>query len=134
LPSALVLLIVGAWNLEKRPELGSVRALLPGLSLGLLPSLLACLDSPTSLRALLLGCGSLAVLLVGAQLRLVAPLAAGSVVVAALAVLNVAPLALGLPRWILFASAGAALLFLGMTWEKRLADLRTFGQAVERLG
>lgn len=41
--------------------------------------------------------------------------------------------ALGSVQLVLFAGVGAALLFLGMTWEKRLADLWTFGKAMKRL-
>lgn len=133
LPSALAVLGVGAWKLWRQPELGSVKALLPGLTLAFLPSLLRSLEDPVSWRALILGVSALGALLLGAYRRLIAPLVTGAVVVGVLAVLNLAPYALALPRWVLFAGVGAALLFLGMTWEKRLSDLRTFGRAMERL-
>ena len=133
LPSALVLLGVGAWKLWRQPQLGSVKALLPGLTLAFVPSLLRSLEDPVSWRALILGVSAVGALLLGAYQRWIAPLVAGAVVVGVLAVLNLAPFAFALPRWVLFAGVGAALLFLGMTWEKRLADLRTFGKAMERL-
>jgi len=133
LPSALVLLGVGAWKLWRQPQLGSVKALLPGLTLAFVPSLLSSLEDPVSWRALILGVSAVGALLLGAYQRWIAPLVAGAVVVGVLAVLNLAPFAFALPRWVLFAGVGAALLFLGMTWEKRLADLRTFGKAMERL-
>lgn len=134
LPEALVLLAVGAWRLRAQPRIGSVRTLLPGLSLALVPSLVRSLDAPTSLRALVLGLCGLGVLLFGAYRRLIAPLAAGAVVVAVLALLNLAPYAAALPRWVLFACVGAGLLFLGTTWERRLADLRRVGQSAVRFG
>ena len=132
LPSALAVLGVGAWKLWRQPQLGSVKALLPGLTLAFLPSLLRSTDDPVSWRALILGVSALGALLLGAYQRLIAPLVAGAVVVGVLAVLNLTPYALALPRWVLFAAVGAALLFLGMTWEKRLSDLRSFGRAMER--
>lgn len=133
LPSALALLGVGAWKLWRQPQLGSVKALLPGLTLAFVPSLLRSLEDPVSWRALILGVSAVGALLLGAHRRWIAPLVAGAVVVGVLAVLNLAPFAFALPRWVLFAGVGAALLVLGMTWEKRLADLRTFGKAMERL-
>ncbi len=133
LPSALVVLGVGAWKLWRQPELGSVKALLPGLTLAFLPSLLRSLEDPVSWRALILGVSALGALLLGAYQRLIAPLVTGAAVVGVLGVLNLAPYAFALPRWVLFAGVGAALLFLGMTWEKRLGDLRTLGRAMERL-
>jgi cell division protein FtsW (lipid II flippase) len=110
-----------------------VFALLPGLTLLLAPSLIATLPDPTSLRALLLGIGALAILLAGAYLRWAAPLVVASVTLLALALVNIAPYANAVPRWVLFGLAGAALLYLGVTWERRLRNARTLIMAVELL-
>ncbi|MEP7022056.1 MAG: hypothetical protein ABI808_15540 [Pseudonocardiales bacterium] len=133
LPSALVLIGAGTWQLRQRPALGSTAALLPGLSLGLLPSLLRTLGEPTSVRALILGLCALGVLALGVVLRLSAPLLSGSLVVAVLAVLNVAPYASALPRWVTFAAVGAGLLFSGLTWESRVNDVRAVGKSIQAL-
>jgi hypothetical protein len=107
--------------------------LAPGLALALLPSLVLALDAPTSLRALLLGLGALAVMLAGAVLRWAVPLFAGGAVVAVLVLVNLGSQALALPRWTIFAAGGALLLFLGLTWERRLAELRRIGAMVAQL-
>lgn len=133
LPSALVLLVLGWRRLRRVPDTTSAACLGPGLSLALVPSLLVALPDPTSPRALLLGIAALAVLLLGAAERLAAPLLVGGAVVATLAVVNLAPYADAIPRWVLFAAVGAALLFLGVTWERRLRDARSVTLALEAL-
>jgi hypothetical protein len=49
-----------------------------------------------------------------------------------LAVANLVPYIDAVPRWVLFGAVGAALLFLGITWERRLRDARTLVAAIER--
>ncbi|MGI8434999.1 MAG: DUF2157 domain-containing protein [Nocardioidaceae bacterium] len=132
LPSALALCGLGLWRMRTAAPPSSW-LLAPGLSLALLPSLLRTLPDPTSLRALLLGIAALSVLLAGAQLRWLVPLLAGSAVALVLAVLNIAPYAAALPRWLIFASVGAGLLALGVTWEHRLRDARNLTLALQRL-
>ncbi|MGI9085266.1 MAG: SCO7613 C-terminal domain-containing membrane protein [Aeromicrobium sp.] len=107
---------------------GSVRALLPGVILALLPSLPEALDEPTGLRALLLGIGAALALAVGTWRRWKVPFIGGAVVLALLVLVNVGPLTLAMPRWVLIASVGAVLLAAGITWEDRVRD----GRAVIR--
>jgi len=133
LPTAVVLVGVGGWQMRLRPTVSSMVALAPGLALALLPSLARTLGEPTSLRALILGLCALGIVLLGAYRRVLAALLLGSWVVAVLAFVNVGPLALALPRWVLFAAVGAGLLFLGLTWESRRNDLRAVGRSMERL-
>lgn len=76
---------------------------------------------------------ALGVLLVGAWLRWAAPLILGSATALALVLVNIAPYAAALPRWVIFAVAGVGLLFLGVTWERRLRDARTLTAAALRL-
>ena len=102
LPSALVLAALGWQRLQRLPDSSSVTNLAPGLTLALLPSAVT-LPDPTSPRALLLGIGALAVLLVGASRWLAGPLLIGGGVLAVLAVVNLAPYAAAIPRWVLFA-------------------------------
>ena len=124
LPFAAFLLIVGLWAMRKEPDVGSVRALLPGVALALLPSLPQALDEPTGLRALLLGAGAAIALAVGTWRRWQVPFVAGAIVLALLVLVNVGPPALALPRWVLIASAGALLLAAGITWDDRVRDGR----------
>ena len=123
-PFAAVLLATGLWAMRDRSGPGSVQALLPGLVLAMLPSLPQALDDPAGLRALLLGVGSVVALVVGISRRWKAPLVAGAVVLAVLALANVAPVAVAVPRWVLLASAGVLLGGAGITWENRVRDGR----------
>lgn len=106
------------------PARRTVVTLGPGLLLTLAPSLPLALADPTSLRALLLGLAALAVMTTGILARWQAPFVAGALVVAAIVITNVGPYAWGLPRWVLIAAAGAAMLGAGVTWERRVQDGR----------
>lgn len=128
LPFAIVLLVAGWWAMRGDDAVDSVRALAPGLTLALLPSLPQALDAPASLRSLLLGLGALAVLAIGARKHWRAPFVAGAVVVGVLAIANLGPYAFAIPRWVLIAGTGALLLGAGVTWEDRVRD----GRAVAR--
>ena len=109
-------------------------ALAPGLSLALVPSLLWVLVEPTGPRALLLGLGCFALVLAGLRLRWTAPLALGATV-GALLVLRLAAPYVGdaVPRWVLIGGAGALLIAVGATWERRLADARHLAGYVRAL-
>ena len=124
LPSAVALVVVGLDRLRRDPEASTAVALLPGLVLGTVPSLLWALDDPASLRALLLGLACLALALAGPALRWSAPLLVGSAVGAVLVVREVAPYAADVPQWALIGLAGTALTVVGVTWERRVRDVR----------
>ena len=124
LPFAAFLLAVGLWAMRDADGPGSVRALLPGVATAMLPSLPLALDEPTSLRALLLGIGAALALTVGTWRRWQVPFVAGALVLAALTVANLGPVALAVPRWTLLAAAGLVLGAAGITWEDRVRDGR----------
>jgi hypothetical protein len=128
LPFGVLLLALGTWVTIRTPQgrdpLRTMVSMGPGLLLSLLPSLPMALADPTSLRALLLGLGALAVMVVGVARRWQAPFLAGAVVVAVVVLTNLGPYAWGLPRWVLIAVAGAAMLAAGVTWEQRVRDGR----------
>jgi hypothetical protein len=134
LPSAVALLVVGGVHLHRRADAGTMTALAPGLSLALVPSLLWVLVEPTGLRALLLGLGCFALVLAGLRLRWTAPLALGASV-GALLVLRLAAPYVGdaVPRWVLIGGAGAVLIAVGATWERRLTDARHLAGYVRAL-
>ena len=49
----------------------------------------------------------------------------GAAELALLVLTELSPYALGLPRWVMIGTVGVLLLTLGVTWESRLADLRS---------
>jgi hypothetical protein len=124
LPFAALLLAAGLWAMSKSDGPGSVQALLPGVVLAMLPSLPQALDEPAGLRALLLGIGSAVALGVGVGKRWKVPFIAGALVLVALALANLGPIALAVPRWTLLAFAGVVLGGAGITWEDRVKDGR----------
>lgn len=124
IPAALLLLGAGVWRLRTDGRAGSVRALSSGLVLALVPSLLLALDEPVSLRGALIAAASLAVLGAGVVLHWAAPLVAGALATAVLAVRHLGPVVEGLPRWISLGTVGVLLLVVGITWEARLRNLR----------
>lgn len=124
LPSAVGLVVVGLDRLRRDPEASTATALVPGLLLGTVPSLLWALDEPASLRALLLGIACLGLALAGPALRWSAPLLVGSTVGAVLVLRELAPYAADVPQWVLIGLAGTALTVVGTTWERRVRDVR----------
>jgi hypothetical protein len=134
LPSATALLAVGLVHLHRGSRASTMTALAPGLGLALVPSLLWALADPTGLRPLLLGLGCLALVVAGLQLRWTAPLSLGATA-GALLVLRLAAPYIGdaVPRWVLIGCAGALLIAVGVTWERRLQDARQVMRYVRRL-
>jgi len=121
---ALALIAVGYLRRRREPGLSSWRAYAAGLTLGLVPSLLAATDDAGLLRPTLLGLAAFAVVLLGARWRLQAPLLIGSVVLGVDVVIQIRPYAAALPNWVIIGAAGLMLLVLGATYERRLRDLR----------
>ena len=125
LPSAIVLVLLGLRAMHRDPRVPSTRALLPGLVLGTVPTLLVVLaGDPASLRAALLGLACLVLVLGGARLRWQAPFAVGAVAGLLVVLRELAPYAAAPPQWVLIAAAGTVLSVVGITWERRVADLR----------
>lgn len=123
LPSALIALVVGEVVRRRRPELDAGLLLGPGLSLALLPSLLASFADDGALRPLLLTVGAFAAVVAGSSLRLRAPLLIGGGVLAAVAVRQLGPLAVQAPRWVLLGGVGLVLLVLGARYERTRAEV-----------
>jgi hypothetical protein len=134
LPLALAALALGHLRRRSAPSTSSFAAYGPGLSALLLPSLLASYAGSPLWRPLSLGAVALAVVLLGARGRLQAPLVLGGAVLAADALLLLAPYAAALPRWLALAAAGALLLAVGATYEQRLRDLARLRDRYDALG
>lgn len=131
LPLAVVLLVVGTRALLTGDR-SSLRTQGAGLGLAVVPTLLQVLVEPLGLRAVLLGVGSLVLIGVGIRQRWAAPLLAGGGAIAVL-VLRQATHASVLPQWALIGLAGVVLTFVGLTWERRLADVRRAADYVRGL-
>lgn len=124
LPLAAALLAAGLWRMRRTPGSGTAETLLPGLLLGTVPSLLWVLDDPVSLRALALGAACLVLAVVGAALRWSAPLLVGASVGAVIVLRELGPYAGDFPKWVWIGLAGALLTVVGITWERRLLEVR----------
>ena len=132
LPSAVALLAVGWWQTH-RERTSTLRAWSPGLGLALVPSLLWTLEDPLTWRALLLALACLVLTITGAQARLAAPLVWGAGIGGALALWEVVPPALEASAWAVSGVAGAILLVLGASWDRRLSEARQVADYVRRL-
>ncbi|HEY3530752.1 MAG TPA: hypothetical protein VGK78_16520 [Nocardioides sp.] len=133
LPSALALVVVGARRLRQDDESATLTVLAPGLALATVPSLLAMLDDPYSLRALLLGAACVVLAVAGPLLRWSAPVVVGAAVGTVLVLRELAPYAAQVPTWISIGIAGALLLVVGVTWESRMNDVRRASRYVAAL-
>ncbi|MDQ1286540.1 MAG: hypothetical protein QG622_105 [Actinomycetota bacterium] len=131
-PASVVLLAVGVLGQRRVPDLGSWRALGPGVALLLVPSLLLAAraggDDHRLARILLLTGVAAAVVVAGGVGRRRAPVVLGGLVLVAHAVVQLAPWAVstvaGLPRWVVLGAVGTALLALGATYEWQLREIR----------
>lgn len=137
LPVTVPALVVGVLRRRRDPSASSWAAYGAGLAVTLVPSLGAAWTDPDWTRPLLLGVAALGVTLAGARLRLQALLVLGGAVLALDALHELAPyvvqVAGALPRWVAPALAGALLLTVGATYEKRLRDARRLKEALGRM-
>ena len=85
-------------------------------------------------RAVAVGIAALAVLLVGAWKQLQAPIVLGTIALLALGVDKLGPQAVRLPRWTMLAIAGARLLWVGTTFERRRDDVQRAARRLADLG
>jgi len=135
LPLGIALLVAGVIVLRRpRPATatlsswpvgyrGSWHLLVPGLVVALGPSMLATLTDPQTWRAILVIALALVAILVGSLRRLAAPFILGVIV---LPIENVLVFSVQIgrqieaaPWWITLATAGAALLIIAATYERR---------------
>lgn len=131
-------LVIGLLRRRRDPAASSWVGYGVGLSVTMLPSLVATWTDGHWLRPLLLGAAALAATVLGVRFRLQAPLVVGGAVLLLVAVHELAPTVvqvLGLmPRWVPLAMAGLLLLLLGSTYERRLRDARRLREGLRRMG
>lgn len=133
LPSAVALVVVGLLHLRAHPSASTMTALSPGLGLGLVPSLLWVLWDPVTLRSALLGLACLALVGAGVRMRWTAPVVFAATVGALVVLRHATPIAEAVPRWALIASAGALLVAVGITWERRILEARAVAGYIRAL-
>lgn len=132
IPAAAIALTFG-WRLSS----SSWPAYGPGLSLLLLPSLIATWHGHGWIRPTALGIGAVAVTLIGARQRLKAPLMLGAAFAVADAGYQFAPAVRRLtelvPGWVPIAICGAVLIWAGATYEARFRNLASIRRALAGL-
>jgi hypothetical protein len=134
LPFAAAALALGFSAHRRDPSLGSWVTLAPGLILLLAPSIPAALGEHGVVRLAFLTAAAFACVVLGALWRLRAPVLLGGATLLVLAVDAARPIAEGMPRWIPIGVVGAALLWLGGTYERRISQLRAMrASLIERL-
>jgi hypothetical protein len=137
-PCSLILLGSGWWRRRRGTPVSSWAAYGAGLSFTMLPSLVAVYSDTEAWRSPALGALALAVLVAGARFRLQAPTAIGAVVVAGVAVRELAPyvseMLLAVPRWVPIAVGGLLLVVIGATYEARMRDLRRLRDTLTAMG
>ncbi|SDS49224.1 hypothetical protein SAMN04488543_1833 [Friedmanniella luteola] len=124
LPLAALVGGVGLVRLRRQPGTPSWLTVGPALGVGLLPSAVASVDDPGLTRPLLVLVAGTVVLLLGVRLRWLSPVVAGALALAVVAVAQLAPYAVGLPRWLSFGAVGTVLLVLGARYEQRRRNAR----------
>jgi hypothetical protein len=122
LPLATLALVVGLVRLRRQPASPSWLTVGPAVSTGLLPSSFATVGDASLTRPLVVLVVAAAVMIIGVRLRWQAPFVSGALATCVVAVAQLAPYAVGVPRWVSFGAVGATLLVLGFRYEQRRRD------------
>lgn len=125
LPASALLLLAGSLLMRRHPALGSWPALGPGLLVAAVPPLVVALLGDDVVRPLVVLAVAVAATVLGAVRRLSAPLTIGALTAAVVAVDQVFPVVLAMPRWLTLGTIGALLIYLGATFERRRTQART---------
>ena len=123
-PVAAVALVAGYLRRRTVPTTASFSAYGAGLVGLLVPSLLWSLVDSGVERPLLLAALATAVVIIGAQQGLRAPLIVGGGTLVLTALRLMAPYETMIPRWVEVGTAGTLLLMLGATYEQRRRDMQ----------
>lgn len=133
----VLVLVVGAVRMRTEPTTPTWSALGPGLALALGVPTLTALATGTGWRIGVAIAGGLLAVVVGAVRRWQAPFVVGALALLLELVVQLAPVARqavgGLGWWPVLALGGAALLGLGLTYERRLRDAREAARYVAQM-
>ncbi|HET7476465.1 MAG TPA: hypothetical protein VFJ97_10665 [Dermatophilaceae bacterium] len=133
LPLAGLAALVGYVRMRRQPASPSWLTFGPALSAALLPSAAVSLDDAGLTRPLLVLVVGAGMLITGMAVRWQAPVLVGTLAVTVVAVSQLAPYAVGLPRWLSLGSVGLGLVVLGARYERRRQDARRVGRWVAAL-
>lgn len=122
-PLAALLLGAGLWSHRQLGDRSWLTAG-PGLVVALLPSALFTTADDGLVRPLLTVCAAVLVLVVGALQRWQALVVVGAAAAAIVALSQLLPYAMLLPRYLTLGTLGVALLAVGARYEQRRADAR----------
>ena len=129
-PVSLLAIGIGARRRHVDATVTSAQAYGAPLMGAFLPSLLVGVNEGLELRAILVLVAAALVALAGARARLSAPLIIGALVAVVDGLWLSAPALADAPRWATLAAVGAALLFVGATYERRRLQLAEIASAV----
>jgi hypothetical protein len=116
------------------PHFGSWAIYGPGIALALLPSSVLAITHGGVVRPACMAAVALTIVLAGARWRLRSPIVLGGTTLVALGLNAAFPYVSEGPRWLTLAIAGAVLLWLGATIERRTAGVRSLRSRYQRLG
>ena len=125
IPVAALLLAVGLVNLRRRPNTASWVTAGPAIVVGLVPSSFIALFDTNALRPMLVIAASSLLIITGFQLRWRALILPAAWCLGAVVLVQLAPYAIGAPRWLTLGGVGAVLVAAGARYERRLHDVRT---------
>ncbi len=121
-PLAALTLLVGVVHARRVPSAPSWVTDGPTLTAALLPSAWASVGDEQLTRPLIVLVAATSVAIGGLLWRRQAPLVTGCLAAGVVAASQLAPWAVGLPRWLSLGAAGAVLLGVGITYEQRRRD------------
>jgi hypothetical protein len=132
LPAAALALAAGLWSRREVSE-SSWLTVGPAAAVALLPSSLASFDDDALARPLLAVVAGAAVLVLGTRLRWQSLVVLGATSAVIVAVSQLGPYAIGLPRWLTLGATGAVLLTLGARYERSRLEARRAAQWLSSL-
>lgn len=124
-PLAALLLAVGLVNLRRVPDAASWVTAGPAVVVGLVPSALTAIFDTSALRPMIVIAVSSLLIVAGLQLRWRALILPSAWCLGAVVCVQLAPYAVGAPRWLTLGGVGAVLIAAGARYERRLHDART---------
>jgi hypothetical protein len=133
LPLAALVGAVGIVRWRRAPDTPSWFTVGPALTTALIPSAVTTLDDAGLTRSLYVLIVGAVVLVVAVKVRWQAPMITGATAVILVAVAQLGPYAVGLPRWLSFGVVGVVLLALGARYEARRRNARDALQWVTSL-
>lgn len=129
---ALVALGLAATRTDATAPKSSWMVFGPGLTLALLPSTVLAISQSGLVRPICVAVLALGAVLAGARWRLRAPVALGGASLVILGLDAAWPYVTTGPRWVSLGIAGAVLLWMGATLERRMAGLRSLRSCYRR--